>query len=121
MNVHPPKCPCAACKRKRQKAHIKNFYRRLPADKRHELTHRKRAKEYGVEHEPYSRTAIMRRWGYRCAYCDERATHLDHVTPLSKGGADAERNMVPACAGCNLSKGAKSLAEWALTFAPRSA
>ncbi|MET9425626.1 HNH endonuclease [Streptomyces sp. NPDC006540] len=57
----------------------------------------------------------MRRWGYGCAYCPERATHLDHVIPLSKGGEDVESNMVPACQRCNLSKGAKTLAEWALS------
>ncbi|MER8014256.1 HNH endonuclease [Streptomyces griseoluteus] len=115
---HEPKCPCKPCRDKRRRGYIKNYYRKLPPDKRHELTHKRRAKSYGVEHEAYSRTAIMRRWAYRCAYCDARATHLDHVHPLSKGGADKESNMVPACAGCNLSKGAKTLAEWALTFAP---
>jgi len=115
---HDAKCPCGPCKAKRRKAHIKNYYRKLPTDKRHTLTHRKRAQDYGVEHEPYSRTEIMRRWAYRCAYCPARATHLDHVHPLSKGGADAAHNIVPACAGCNLSKGAKTLAVWALTFGP---
>ncbi|MEV8015660.1 HNH endonuclease [Streptomyces sp. NPDC086554] len=62
----------------------------------------------------------MRRWGYRCAYCDAKATHLDHVHPLSKGGADKASNMLPACADCNLSKGAKTLAEWAETFSRRT-
>ncbi|MFI2188009.1 HNH endonuclease [Streptomyces sioyaensis] len=66
----------------------------------------------------YSRTAILSRWRYACAYCGAHATHLDHVTPLSKGGADVESNIVPACAPCNLSKGAKTLAEWSLTFGP---
>ncbi|MEU6633832.1 HNH endonuclease [Streptomyces parvus] len=51
-------------------------------------------------------------WGYRCAYCGESAEHLDHVMPLSRGGTDTEDNMVPACAKCNLSKGAKTLEEW---------
>lgn len=58
----------------------------------------------------------MVRWRGRCAYCDALAEHLDHVHPLSKGGADAEHNIVPACQKCNLSKGAKTLAEWAETF-----
>lgn len=114
--AHEPKCPCKPCRDRRRKQHIQNYYRKLPPDKRHTLTHRKRAQDYGVAHEPYSRTEILRRWGYRCAYCDARATHLDHVHPLSKGGADAAHNIVPACAGCNLSKGAKTLADWATTF-----
>ncbi|AFU62224.1 HNH endonuclease [Streptomyces phage TG1] len=113
---HEPKCPCKPCRDKRRRAHIKSYYSKLPPDKRHELSQRKRAKAYGVDHVPYSRTAIMRRWGYRCAYCNARATHLDHVEPLSRGGADVESNMVPACADCNLSKGAKTLAEWAESF-----
>lgn len=113
-----PTSACKTCRRKAQAQHIKNYYRRLPPDKRHELTHRKRAEHYGVEHVPYSRTEILVRWGYLCAYCGDLAEHLDHVEPLSKGGADVEANIVPACAHCNLSKGAKTLAEWAGTFGP---
>lgn len=107
---------CAMCRRKAQAKHVKNYYRSLPPDKRHEVTHRKRAEHYGVEHVAYSRTAILERWGHACAYCGGHATHLDHVDPLSKGGTDTEANIVPACAHCNLSKGAKTLAEWAATF-----
>jgi 5-methylcytosine-specific restriction endonuclease McrA len=55
----------------------------------------------------------MRRWSWRCCYCPALASHLDHVVPIAKGGADVEHNIVPACAACNLSKGAKTLAEWA--------
>jgi 5-methylcytosine-specific restriction endonuclease McrA len=85
----------------------------MDPDKRHTLTHRKRAEAAGVDHVPYSRAAILARWRWLCAYCDERARHLDHVIPLKLGGADVESNIVPACADCNLRKGAKSLAEWA--------
>ncbi|MEU8792185.1 HNH endonuclease [Streptomyces sp. NPDC048643] len=115
---HEPKCGCKPCRDKRRKAYIKDYYRKLPKDKRHTLSQKRRATAYGVAHEEYSRTEIMRRWGYRCAYCNARAEHLDHVHPLSKGGADAAHNMLPACAPCNLSKGAKTLADWALTFGP---
>lgn len=111
-----PSSACATCRRKAQAKHVKNYYRSLPPDKRHELTHKRRAEQYGVAHVAYSRTEVMERWGRRCCYCNAWAAHLDHVHPLSKGGADAEHNIVPACAHCNLSKGAKTLAEWALTF-----
>lgn len=111
-----PSSSCSTCRRKRAADHRKKYYASLPPDKRHELTHRKRAKDYGVEHVAYSRTAIMERWGYLCGYCGKFATHMDHITPLSKGGADKESNMMPACRDCNLTKGAKTLAEWALTF-----
>lgn len=111
-----PSTSCASCRRKAQQRHIKNHYRRLSPDERHRITHKRRAEAYGVEHVAYSRTAILKRWNYACAYCGAHATHLDHVHPLSKGGADAEHNIVPACATCNLSKGAKTLAEWSETF-----
>lgn len=111
-----PSSACATCRRKKQQQHVKNYYRSLPPDKRHTLTHKRRAETYGVVHEEYSRTAILERWGHACAYCGAHATHLDHVEPLSKGGSDTESNIVPACAPCNLSKGAKTLAEWSETF-----
>lgn len=84
----------------------------MTPDKRNTLTMRKRAEAYGVRSEPYSRIAILARWRNRCCYCDARAAHLDHVHPLSRGGEDIESNVVPACEHCNLSKGAKTLAEW---------
>jgi 5-methylcytosine-specific restriction endonuclease McrA len=65
---------------------------------------------------PYKRAEIFARWGNLCCYCDAPAEHLDHVHALSKGGADAAHNLVPACAPCNLTKSDKSLADWASTF-----
>ncbi|MFG3405623.1 HNH endonuclease [Streptomyces sp. NPDC048142] len=113
-----PSSACSACRKVRAAQHRRKWYASLDTDKRHTLTQRKRAADYGTEHEEYSRTAIFARWGNWCCYCGRWATHLDHVHPLSKGGADKESNMVPACADCNLSKGAKTLAEWAETFEP---
>lgn len=113
-----PSSACAACRKARAAQHRRKYYASLGTDKRHTLTQRRRAEDYGVEHKPYSRLEILIRWKNRCAYCGALAEHLDHVVPLSKGGTDTEDNMVPACAGCNLSKGAKTLAEWAETFAP---
>lgn len=113
-----PSSACASCRRNKQRQHVRSYYARLSPDKRHEVTHKRRAEAYGVDHVAYSRTAILKRWGYACAYCGAHATHLDHVDPLSKGGGDIEANIVPACASCNLSKGAKTLAEWSLTFGP---
>lgn len=77
---------------------------------------RYRARLYGAGHEPYNRAEIFAAYGGTCAYCDAPAEHLDHVHPLSKGGADAAHNLLPACAPCNLTKSAKTLAEWASTF-----
>ena len=51
----------------------------------------------------------MRDCGRRCVYCAtmlalDMAT-LDHVFPLSLGGASAPGNLVTACARCNRLKG----------------
>ena len=51
-----------------------------------------------------------------CGYCgktgdgtgiDGRPWHLDHVDPISRGGADNLANIVKCCAPCNLKKGNK--------------
>ena len=43
-----------------------------------------------------------------CYYCKIKATlTLDHITPLSKGGAHSRDNIVFACSSCNSSKGAR--------------
>jgi 5-methylcytosine-specific restriction endonuclease McrA len=47
-----------------------------------------------------------------CVYCAALAAHVDHVRPLSRGGAEHEDNLVPACQACNLSKGDRLLTNW---------
>jgi hypothetical protein len=41
-----------------------------------------------------------------CRYCGEDVPpfHIDHVYPVSKGGETSYRNLVTACAKCNLKK-----------------
>ena len=56
----------------------------------------------------------------RCTYCDAWHTKWannwktsagDHVVPISKGGNDYLKNLVPCCVSCNSSKGPKILYE----------
>lgn len=57
---------------------------------------------------------IYSEFNHCCAYCGskpERLT-LDHVLAESKGGMDSRKNLVPACAKCNRSKGSKNLSDW---------
>ena len=57
---------------------------------------------------------ILSEFNYCCAYCrskSERLT-LDHVLAESKGGIDSRKNLVPACAKCNRSKGSLNLTSW---------
>ncbi|KOU62050.1 hypothetical protein ADK57_25795 [Streptomyces sp. MMG1533] len=57
---------------------------------------------------------LVRHYRHRCAYCggNQGGLHMDHVVPLSRGGRHAIGNVLPACQGCNLAKGAKLVAEW---------
>jgi 5-methylcytosine-specific restriction endonuclease McrA len=58
---------------------------------------------------------LIRRYDGLCAYCRTRPyKHFDHIIPLRRGGRHAIGNLLPACAVCNLAKGAKLLAEWRL-------
>lgn len=46
----------------------------------------------------------------KCAYCAcrlENKYHVDHIVPLSKGGANEKRNLQILCRRCNLQKGAR--------------
>lgn len=47
-----------------------------------------------------------------CSYCGNPCQHIDHIRPLSHGGAEAWHNLTASCASCNTSKQAKPV----LTF-----
>ena len=44
-----------------------------------------------------------------CAYCGGRSEHIDHITPVSRGGDGDWPNLTAACGPCNQSKGQRSL------------
>lgn len=64
------------------------------------------------------RQQVLQRDDYTCAYCQTRpeyaairiygrwqsTLHVDHMIPVSRGGQDDIRNLVTACATCNLKK-----------------
>jgi len=48
-----------------------------------------------------------------CAYCGlDGDMQIEHVVPISKGGAHDIGNIIPACMSCNFSKRSKPMAEW---------
>lgn len=51
-------------------------------------------------------------FGGVCAYCSAAWEHLDHVKPISRGGAHCLANLRPACAPCNRKKSAMPAKEW---------
>ena len=70
--------------------------------------------------EPYTLEQVLEEYGPICYLCEadidlslprkigvagwEKGLHLDHVTPISKGGPDCLENVAPAHAICNLTK-----------------
>jgi len=64
------------------------------------------------------RTRLSGEQNHRCAWCGCHTTELrdrkhsstiEHVQPLSKGGADEYDNMVMACSDCNQRRGIKEV------------
>lgn len=52
------------------------------------------------------RGELHRRDGFQCRYCGAtESLEVDHVIPLSMGGANTLQNLVVACRSCNASKG----------------
>lgn len=50
---------------------------------------------------------------WECTYCGSTdGLEQDHIKPIYQGGQDTLSNIVPACQGCNASKGGKSLLGW---------
>ena len=54
-----------------------------------------------------------------CYWCGQKKPlnklHIDHIVPISKGGADCLNNVTTSCVGCNLTKHNKDLKKWAPT------
>lgn len=70
---------------------------------------------------PVTRRGVLRRDGWKCAYCNKTANTIDHIQPKSKGGADSWENLVACCLACNNKKGDKTLSElgWHLSLTPK--
>jgi 5-methylcytosine-specific restriction protein A len=51
------------------------------------------------------REQILARDRYACQRCGAAATHVDHIVPVARGGADDPRNLQALCAACDLAKG----------------
>lgn len=79
--------------------------------KRRQDTRRARLK--GVQVGRIDREAIIARDESTCYLCGKKCAppeiHLDHVIPISRGGAHTEDNIRVACSTCNVRKGAAIL------------
>ncbi len=59
----------------------------------------------------FTRFNVFLRDGFTCQYCSVRRPApdltFDHIVPRSRGGRTVWENVVTACGGCNLRKGAR--------------
>lgn len=87
---------------------------------RREVEHRRRARKVAAFIAPVYRQRIYERDNFTCQLCHEpmdmsacaphpRSPSIDHITPLSRGGAHAPFNVQSACFLCNATKGNR---EW---------
>jgi len=96
-----------------QKKESDRQYRRNNPEKMMLKTQRRRAMLKnapgdGVTTEQWKQ--IIKQYGYRCFYCKkENKLTVDHVVPLSRGGAHDVSNVVPACINCNSKKGSHAV------------
>jgi 5-methylcytosine-specific restriction endonuclease McrA len=51
------------------------------------------------------REFLVKSYKGRCQYCKESGDTLDHIIPLSKGGARGASNVTLSCKDCNNAKG----------------
>lgn len=63
---------------------------------------------------PALRQAVAERAAYRCEYCQSQELitsgpfHIEHILPITQGGATTPDNLAYACARCNLHKGQRT-------------
>lgn len=58
------------------------------------------------------RVQVLERDEYRCVYCGEYGTQVDHVVPAFSGGPATTSNGVAVCTRCNSRKGASMDDRW---------
>ena len=58
------------------------------------------------------RDKVFQRDKFKCVYCGNEASTIDHVVPIERGGHNLQQNLVAACRSCNSSKGNRLLEEW---------
>lgn len=98
---------------RRRKQAMEHYFRLKEKGLHRESKYRRKAREQGSK---IAGDVIRKPKRARCHYCQKPIRgsdiHLDHVFPLSKGGAHASYNLVPACHACNSTKRDKMPNQW---------
>lgn len=113
--------------------YIKNRKQRLAKNKEWRLSHREYYRAHSIQREHirrclYNGTQVENIRPYlielksstvrKCYWCDKTiagaTVTTEHFIPITRGGAHVIRNIVPACWGCNTSRGNKLPEEYVL-------
>ena len=98
--------------RREESAEYNRQYRAAHPDKRRGQVHRRRALKRGATVGPVDEAAIYERDKF-CIYCGAtKDLTLDHLVPLSRGGAHIQDNLAVACRSCNSCKHTKTYDEF---------
>ena len=100
-------------------------YKQNNPHKGREYNRKRRALKKASIHKPYTEDQVLKLYGAACHICKkpvnlsanrspgapgwEQGLHIDHVIPLSRGGADTIDNVKPAHGLCNIQKSASIL------------
>ena len=71
----------------------------------------------GLKYVPADIAVLRMRQSDHCGYCEvalDGGGHVDHMTPISRGGTHDILNLVLACFQCNTEKHAKTAGEYFL-------
>jgi hypothetical protein len=82
---------------------------KLNPDKKRSKDHRRRAQKLqsGESFSASDIREILAAQKHKCAYCSKsirKKYHIDHITPLAKGGSNGRKNIQLTCVDCNLEK-----------------
>lgn len=70
------------------------------------------------------RFEVFKRDSFKCQYCGaaspDALLHVDHIRPVCDGGTNEILNLITACEGCNLGKGARLLSDTTIVTKTRS-
>lgn len=101
--------PKATFQRRKEKvdtAALLRAYRKANPDKVREFSRRRKGKKLGRLPRG-TLPAIRKAQRNRCAICAvslKKGSHIDHITPISRGGLHEPRNIQFLCQHCNLTK-----------------
>lgn len=113
LKVKCPKCgasPGSRCVGRRKSPQL----RKTPHIERMRIAQERPSNTAGIPNKDWAalRAKVFSSKGHRCFYCGKDASHVDHKTPLRRGGSNNIGNLVPCCAACNIAKGSTTADEF---------